>query len=309
MPISNQFELRHLRYFQEVARELNFRKAAEKLFITQPGLSRQIHQLEESIDAQLFVRDKRNVQLTAAGKYLQQETALIFNQLDKVIKNTAHIHHGDSGEVSIGFVGSAMQLVIPTLLKQLNKSHPGIHTILTELSNQQQLDAILSDALDIGFIRYMKTPRSIEVLEMHEDTFSLVIPVNHHLNLDNFTNISQLQAENFILFSPDYSPGYYEKIMSIFDDHGFSPRVSHETVHANTIFRLVEQGLGVGIVPTSLTQGFDLKIRFIELHGIRQRTKLSAVWKKNHHNPLLEKLIEQLHGQKANIKFANKNLL
>lgn len=307
MPISNQLELRHLRYFRQVAKELNFRKAAEKLFITQPGLSRQINQLESSIDAQLFVRDKRNVHLTAAGKYLLKETELVFNHLSKAVRNTSHIHHGDSGMVSIGFVGSAMQVVIPQLLSQLAVEHPGIHTTLTELSNQQQIDAILADALDIGFIRYMKTPKTIELQAMQEDTFSLVLPENHSINNDNFQNIGQLIDDNFILFSPEYSPGYYEKVMSIFDDHGFSPRVSHESVHANTIFRLVEHGLGIGVVPTSLTSGFNLKIRFIELNEIPQRTVLSAIWKKGHHNPLLEKLIEQLKVQQSAIKFANKS--
>jgi len=124
MRISNQIELRHFKYFLEVAEELHFRKAAEKLFITQPGLSRQIQQLEEELDVKLFVRNKRNVALTAPGKYLQQELKGVINNLDFIVKQLKMIEAGDDGEVRIGFVGSAMQRVIPKVLLEINKQYP-----------------------------------------------------------------------------------------------------------------------------------------------------------------------------------------
>ena len=153
MLMSNQIEFRHLRYFQVVANELHFRKAAEKLFITQPALSRQIKQLEEYVGAELFKRDKRNVVLTQAGAYLLKESEFLFNHLDFVKGNIRHISKGDEGEVRIGFVGSAMQSVIPSLLKKVNKELPKIHFVLTELTNQHQVDLIRKNQLDIGFIR------------------------------------------------------------------------------------------------------------------------------------------------------------
>ena len=122
--MSNQIEFRHLRYFQVVAQELHFRKAAEKLFITQPGLSRQIKQLEEELGAQLFLRDKRIVSLTDAGKYLYDESTQLINQLDAVKRSIQLIDKGEEGELRIGFVGSAMQKVIPNLLLKLNNKYP-----------------------------------------------------------------------------------------------------------------------------------------------------------------------------------------
>jgi len=292
--MSNNLELRHLSYFLSVAEELHFSKAAEKLFITQPALSRQIRQLEELLETDLFKRDKRNVRLTDTGRYLYDESQFIFNHLEFVKKNIKHIDSGDEGELRIGFVGSAMNSIIPPLISAIQKKSPGLHTELTELPNQEQIDRIRKDELDIGFIRTMRLPEGLQKKSVFEETFSLVLPSDHHLNQKNFESVNQLREESFILFSSQYSHGYFEKIMSIFEDQGFSPKVAHQSVHANTIFRLVVQNLGIGIVPTSLTTGFDLKFKSIELNKIPQRTTLSAIWKKDHRNQLLTTFLELL---------------
>lgn len=297
--MSNQLELRHLRYFMSVAKELHFRKASEKLFITQPALSRQIQQLEQYLGAELLTRNKRNVTLTKSGEYLLKESQFIFNHLDFVRQNIQSIQKGEEGEIRIGFVGSAMQRVIPTLLRQINSESNGIHSVLTELTNQDQIDRVQNDKLDLGFIRTMRLPIGLQKLSVYEETFCLVLPKHHPISQASFETVNDFKDDNFILFSSQYSHGYYEKILSIFEDEGFTPKVSHESVHANSIFRLVENGLGIGIVPSSLKHGFDLNIKFIDLNKIPQRTTLSAIWKKDSRNPILEKVIEMIRTQYA----------
>lgn len=292
--MSNQIEFRHLRYFITVAEELHFRKAAKKLYITQPALSRQIQQLEEYIGAPLLFRDKRNVELTKSGEYLLDEAHFLLKHLDFVQQNINHIDSGKAGELRIGFVGSAMQSVIPDLLKQINKKYPSIHAVLTELPNQEQINRVRNDHLDLGFIRSMRLPADLNKIDVYEENFCLVLPKDHPISMANFNGVEDLRDESFILFSSQYSHGYYEKILSIFEDKGFSPKVAHESVHANTIFRLVENKLGIGIVPSSLKKGFDLDIKFIELTNIPQRTVLSAIWKTNSRNPLLANVIKFL---------------
>lgn len=292
MLLSNQIELRHLAYFKVVAEELHFRRAAERLHITQPGLSRQIKQLEEVIGTTLFVRDKRSVRLTTPGAYLLEEVGTIQNQLEQIIQTTRLMGTGEEGELRIGFVGSAMHGVIPDVLKQLSVQFPNIHTRLDQLDNLQQIDAITHDRLDVGFIRSQQVPEGVRRREILNEPFSLVVPDAHELNVDNFREIRQLRQAHFILFSQDYSYDYYQLVMSIFADQGFSPKVIHRSVHPSTIFRLVEQGLGVAIVPRSLQFGFDLKVRFISLDMIPQRTVLSAIWKTNNRNPVLPKFLE-----------------
>lgn len=295
--MSNQIELRHLNYFCVVAKELHFRKAAEKLYITQPALSRQIRQLEDYLDAELLIRDKRNVSLTKSGEYLLNESEFLFNHLDFMKQNIQLIQKGEEGEIRIGFVGSAMQHVIPTLLRSINSESSKIHSVLTELTNQDQIDRVQNDKLDLGFIRTMRLPEGLQKLNVYEETFCLVLPSEHPISATNFKTVNDFRDENFILFSSQYSHGYYEKILSIFEDQGFTPKVSHESVHANSIFRLVENGLGIGIVPSSLQHGFDLNIKFIDLDKIPQRTTLSAIWKEDNRNPILDKVLRIIKKQ------------
>ena len=133
--MSYQIELRHFSYFLAVAEELHYRKAAEKLFISQPGLSTQIKQMELILDVKLFERDKRKVSLTAAGTFLKGEVEFIMNHLSQTKKHLKLIDEGHLGEIRIGFLGSAMQKVIPNLLVKLKEKFPEIQTSLEELSN------------------------------------------------------------------------------------------------------------------------------------------------------------------------------
>ena len=177
-------------------------------------------------------------------------------------------------------------------MKRLSSQFPRIHVQLDQLDNRQQIEAIAHDRSDIGFIRSQQVPEGIKRLEVLKEPFSLVVPGDHQLSTQNFRQIDQLREEHFILFSQDYSYDYYQLVMSIFEDQGFTPKVIHRSVHPSTIFRLVEQGLGVAIVPSSLQSGFDLNVQFMSLDQLPQRTVLSAVWKQGNRNPVLPKFLE-----------------
>lgn len=289
-----QIELRHFVYFLTVAEELHFRKAAEKLFIAQPGLSKQIKQMEEHLGVALFKRDNKKVELTTAGHFLKKEVKVILNQLKLMKRQVTLIGNGQLGEVRIGFLGSAMQKVIPDLLLRLQRQYPEVHTSLDELSNNAQVDSLLKNQLDIGFVRLAQVPSSLELKPVYEDTFSLVVPKGMGLNRNTFQGMQGVRDEAFILFSKEYSPLYYETVLSICQDAGFVPKVSHKSVHAHTIFKLVENGLGIAIVPTALQHGFSMAVEFIELVDIPQRAVLSAIWKKDNRNPVLQHFLKLL---------------
>ncbi len=289
--MSNQLELRHFRYFLAVAEELHFRKAAERLYISQPGLSRQIKQLETELGIVLFERHNRKVRLTQAGNYLKNELTLTFKNIDDVLYHAKLLTDGIDGNLKFGYVGSAMQKVIPELLLKFKKKHPGILFSLTEMDNNMQIEALLKQEIDMGFVRLERVPRGLSLKPIFEDTFSLVLPKTHRINESNFENLTQLKDDSFISFNASYSESYYEKVMQIFDDSGFTPLISHFTVNASSIFRLVENNFGVSIVPTSLKLGYNLDIKFIELKNIPQRTTLRVVWNNSNTNPILESFL------------------
>ena len=285
--MSYQIELRHLRYFLAVSEELHYRKAAERLFISQPGLSRQIKKMEEELGVILFERHNRKVALTEAGTYLKTEISQHLKELNNILDHAKLLHLGIHGNLSLGYVGSAIQELIPNLLLRFKKEHPTITFDLKEMDNYSQIDKLLSKDIDVGFVRLERIPKSLESLAVLKENFCLVLPKNHPINTENFKNMSQLKEEAFIMFDPSYSPSYHEKVMQIFDDSGFAPIVSHNTVHASSIYRLVENNLGISIVPKSLQKGYDMDIKFIELKNIKHQTVLSAVWNKENRNPSL----------------------
>jgi len=289
---SNQIEFRHLKYFLALATDLHFRKAAERLYISQPGLSRQIKQLEDDLGIKLFVRHNRKVELTQAGLYLQEELTKTFKRLDDIVAHAKLLNDGIAGNLKLGYIGSAMQKVIPELLLRFRTEHPNIIFSLNEMGNEEQVQALLKQEIDIGFVRMERMPRGLNTRSVFEDTFSLVLPKDHAITEENFKDLSQLKDESFILFDSSFSESYYVNIMQIFDTSGFTPIVSHYTVNASSIFRLVENGFGVSIVPTSLKLGYDMGVKFVELKKIPQRTTLKMVWSSKNPNPILNSFLQ-----------------
>lgn len=287
-------ELRHINYFLAVAEDLHFRKAAERLYISQPGLSRQIKQLEEELGFDLFERNNKKVALTKAGEYLRDEFIFVNKHLEKALAHAHLVDAGKEGELHMGYLGSAMQNVIPNLLLSLKRNYPNIHFTLKEMENPDQISALLQQEIDLGFVRLNRVPRGLKMIPVFEDTFSLVLPEKHPLTTELFKSLKQLKDEEFILFEQSYSPFYFEQVMQLFDKAGFDPKISHNSVHAGTIFKLVENNLGISIVPTALQKGYTGAIKFIELRKLKLRTTLSVVWNTENRNPLLPNVIKNL---------------
>ena len=290
--MGNQLEFRHLKYFLAVAEDLHFRKAAERLYISQPGLSRQIKQMEDDLGMKLFERHNRKVELTEAGDYLKNELTRNLGQLDDIINHAKLLHDGKKGQLKLGYVGSAIQKIIPELLINYRTENPDIVFSLKEMDNQKQIEELLNFNIDMGFVRLEQVPKTIEIKRIVSDSFCIVLPKKHQIDVSNFKNLSQLKDESFILFEPEYSKFYYDKVLQIFQDSGFTPLVSHLTIHASSIYKLVENNFGVSIVPKSLTSNNPKGVKFIELDGIPQRTDLSLVWNKTNRNPLLNGVLD-----------------
>lgn len=291
---ANQIELRHLVYFKMLAEELHYRKAAEKLFISQSALSQQIKQLEQLIQISLFDRSNKKVALSESGKSLYKDAVQVLNKVETALTNLELIKIGNTGQLRIGFVASAMQSILPGLLKNFHKECPNIKFQLDELNNREQLMALKNEELDLGFMRSNHVDTGYDIKSVYKETFSLVLPQNHPINAENFINIGQFREESFILFPNDQSQLYYQQIINLCADQGFAPKIAHRSIHAPTIFKLVEYGMGVSVIPTSLAHTENKEIKFIELKKITQRTELYAVWKKKSQNPALPHLLEML---------------
>jgi LysR family transcriptional regulator, benzoate and cis,cis-muconate-responsive activator of ben and cat genes len=285
-------ELRQLEYFLGVANELHFSKAAEKLFIAQPALSRQIQALEENLGVLLFERDKRNVKLTPAGEYLREEATGVLSQLENITKRTQLIHKGEEGELRIGHPGSAIYSVIPPLLSKLRNDFPQIKANLSEILEDDLFGFLKNYQIDVGFIRETFVDIELNTKVLQEESFALILPENHWLTSENFESLSQVRDEPFVLPPRHTGSTYYDLLIRMCEREGFSPNVVHESIHGATILRLVEYNLGVSIMPISYRLSTAMRVKFIELCNIPERTQLSMAWRKNDTNPILQNFLK-----------------
>ena len=289
--------IQQLKSVLALSKKLNFTRAAEEMNIVQPAMSRQIKQLEEEIDAILFNRNKRNVQLTAAGKFFVGEVEGMLNKLDKVIKRTSQIHYGNAGEIRIGFTHSVMQSILPDILRNIKTQMPGMKTILKEMNNHDQYFALQQGKLDLGVATNPMVPKGLKSAVLHTDNFVVLLPVNHPVNESNYKDFSVFSEEEFIFPSREDGPHYVHTVESVCIGAGFTPKVVHETDSASTSFRLVEAGIGISLEPISSMRNQHFQIKAIELKEISQKAKLTMIW-----NPESErehpKLFELLKGFK-----------
>lgn len=292
--IANQIELRHLHYFKVLATELHYRKASELLFISQSALSQQIKQLEQILKVSLLDRSNKKVTLTDAGIIFYRDAQQVLNKVESAVVHLKLYKEGNTGQIGIGFVASAMESILPDLLKKFNSDCPNIKFQLDELSNSEQLVALQNESLDLGFMRSNNVPEGFASRKVFIETFSVVLPAHHPMVSAKFKHMGQFKDESFILFPNEQSQFYYQQIINLCADQGFVPKVAHRSIHAPTIFRLVENGMGLSIIPTSLASTDNPNIKFIELKGIPQQTALYAVWKTESSNPALPYLLEML---------------
>lgn len=258
-------KLRHFRYFLAVAEELNFTKASEKLFISQPPLSRQIKELENNIGAQLFIRNNKKVVLTAAGKYLKKEISTQLQQLEAIILKTKKISDNVNGEYRIGYISSTFSSTMAKLVQFLMKKYPYLNIKLYEVSTTKQIMALEQSKLDLGVIRAPVTSTKIDAKLWFKDSFSLVF--NNQIIKETIKNLSQLENEVFVFFNKDYAPVFHSSLIQICSYQGFTPNVVHESNNINSIIQLVRNGLGVSIVPSSLKNDHSYpELTYLELN-------------------------------------------
>jgi DNA-binding transcriptional LysR family regulator len=289
-------ELRHLRYFSTVATELHFGRAAEKLHIAQPPLSKQIQDLEAELGFELFNRTKRSISLTPAGQAFLVEVTQIFHQLDRSIDIGRKTSRGELGQISIGFVGSATYNILPVMLQQFRDRYPHVQIELHELTTDRQLVWLHEGRIDIGLIRPPVIDANLGSQIIFQESLVVALPINHHLAVLNTIELSSLAAERFILFPRQLAPGLYDPIIAICQAAGFSPQVVQECIQMQTIVSLVSANMGVSILPASIQEAQRQGVVYKPIQsGSLDADKLatiSIVWRLSDDSPTMNRLLE-----------------
>ena len=257
-------ELRHLRYFQTVARELNVTRAAALLHIAQPPLSRQIRQFEDELGVPLFERVGRGLRLTEAGRFLLEQSLQLTQRLDEMIEGTRRIGRNEKRWFGIGFVPSVLYGVLPDLIRELRADQSEVEVGLTEMISVQQLEALKSGRIDLGFGRLaLSDPAIVQQVVMAEPLVA-ALPARaapgegggggggDDGSGEGPMAPAELAQRGLILYPARPRPSYADHVLSLFRAQGLQPRVVQEANELQTALGLVAAGLGITLVPASV---------------------------------------------------------
>ncbi len=245
------FDLNLLKSFIVVAEELNFRKAAERLNISQPPLSRQIAQLENLLGADLFVRSSRSVKLTSTGKRFYIDALDLISRAQVAMVTAKQVSRGEIGEVNLGFVPSASIGILPKCVSEFLRRETGINLHIREMMTTEILDGLRSGAIDIGLFRLPETKPEFKINKIWSEEFCVAMRDDHPLANKQKIELLDLDNQNFINFSSERGGALAKIIGGHLSASGISTKNVFSVSQSHSILGLVSEGLGVAIVPKS----------------------------------------------------------
>lgn len=283
-------ELRHLRYFVAVAEERHFGRAARRLRIAQPPLSRQIQSLEAELGFSLFDRSRRRVELTPAGAALVPHAQRVFEALDLGIREAGRAASGQIGRITIGYASSVAFSGLPELLRAFRARSPAVDVVLRELAPQEQVDAVKSGRIDVGFIRGPLDDAELASRLVRSEPLVVSMPEGHALASRKRITLKMLAGEPFVSFPRVRGPAFFDFLMRLCHDAGFTPRIVQEAPQLD-IVSLVAAGFGVALLPDSVRGARRPGVVFRPLAGTPP-TELFVAWRPTDGSPVVRDFLQ-----------------
>ncbi|HET7540433.1 MAG TPA: LysR family transcriptional regulator [Polyangiaceae bacterium] len=283
-------EIRHLRYFVAVAEELHFGRAARRLHIQQPPLSRQIQDLEAELGFPLFERTRRRVELTPAGLALLGRARQVFDALDVAIHDARRASEGESGRLVVGYPSSLAYSGLTELLRAFRTRFPAVEISLREQPPADQIDGLKAGSLDVGFVRTSLDDPTLAAELVRRESLVVVLPDDHRLVKQHSIPLEALAQEPFVLFPRARGPAFFDQLMALCGRAGFTPRVVQEAAQLD-IVSLVAAGFGISIMPSSMRNFRRPGLAFRAIVGAPQ-VELLIVWRQQNPSPALHNFID-----------------
>ena len=282
------FELSHLRCFVAVADELHFGRAAGRLGMTQPPLSRQIQQLEHQLDVELLNRSSRSVRLTPAGRSFLIEARRILHLAEGAALSAKRISAGTDGSIALGFTASTGYSYLPRLLTAAHAQLRNVDFVLKEMVTVDQLDALSSGRIDVGLLRPPVDHDELDSFPVMRERLVCAMPLHHTLAKRRNVSIRDFDHEPTIGYSPFEARYFYDLVASVFQSAGSVPRYAHYMTQILSILALVQAGIGIALVPESARQ---LRFENVMIRDLDpspgQPIELHFTWRRSNDNPAL----------------------
>ena len=268
-------ELRHLRYYAAVVEEQSFTKAAEKLFIAQPPLSRQIQNLEAELGVQLFERGSRPLKTTEAGYFFYQHAIKLLSNAEEIKAMTQRIGLVEK-TVTMGFVGSLLYGLLPKIVYLFRQQHPYLKIELIEMSTKDQIMALKEGRIDVGFGRLRISDPAVRRVLLRDEPLMVAVHASHPLaQQKEGVYLADIVDENQFLYPSHPKPNFSTQVRHLFSEHGLDPRNLKEVREIQLALGLVAAGEGICIVPES-TQ--TIQLAHLNYIPILDETAISAIF-------------------------------
>lgn len=247
-------DLRHLRYFQAVAEELSFSKAARRLRIAQPALSRAVQELEQDLGTRLIDRNRRTVSLTPAGTVLLGETAVVLERLDESLRRVKRTAAGEEGELRLGYIGPPTQRFLGRLLAEYRLRFPKVSVHLEERTPERVWEMVAKGRLSVALTRPVpgQGERALSTLLLRQEPLGIVVRADHPLAEKKSIAWKDLAQEPLIVLARREGVGLHDEILAACRAAGFAPKIAQNPSLMGTVLTYVEAGSGVGIATDSV---------------------------------------------------------
>jgi DNA-binding transcriptional LysR family regulator len=284
-------ELRHLQYFAVLGETLHFGRAAERLHISQPPLSRQIALLEEELGVVLLDRTRRTVKLSAAGERFLQDAKEILASVERAKRNALTASLGHSGSLSVGFMFAAAYSVVPPITRAYTSEFPGVDVHLSESIPRLLTQDIRESHTDVAIMYPPSDLEGLETRTVFSEPLVVALPAEHPLARRSGTlDAAQLRNESFLISPRVAAPYIYDAIVSHCQRYGFTPKIRLETNYQQTIVNLVGQGIGVALVHRSMKTARPSNVKFRTLAN-PPYVDVNVTWNRLNHNPCIQTFV------------------
>jgi DNA-binding transcriptional LysR family regulator len=267
-----------VRPFLALAQELHFRKAAERLFVSQPALSKQIQRLEEKLGGPLFARTRRKVVLTEAGRLLVPLAQKLVSESQMVFASTRATIEGRAGTLRIGFGIASVSAVLPRTILRFRRDHPLVELQMRDMSTPSQVAALLDSKIDIGIVRLPVAHTEIDTRPLFSER--LVVATPRSVRYKAGEGLAGMRDRPFICLPRAVSETFHDHVLALCRGAGFTPLVVQEASELFTILNLVRAGLGVSLVPSSALRMHVPGIRFHDLRLSEAQWRIGVAWNK-----------------------------
>ena len=295
-------ELRQLRYFVAVAEEGHFGRAATRLHMTQPPLSQTIQSLEAALGTPLFSRTKRNIALTPAGIALLPEARRILQQASALPDLARRAASGESGLLSLSFVSTADYSLLPPLLREFRERYAQVQIDLREATSDVQIDDLMQGRIDAGLLIPPlpdKGRAELDYLTILSEPLILAAPQGlKRLGSQGSVSLQALADMPLIIFPRRIAPAFHDAILTSFRDAGMTPRVGQEAIQMQTIVGLVSAGMGIALVPQSVSNLKRPGVEYRNLSGKIPMVEMGVAWRRDNASPILRAFLELLRKKR-----------